>query len=99
MKRKFPLITLSSILISVLGVLIVHGFSLDLGSEETKGNLLAVSCSVCMALVFLISEKIIIEEFEKSKNTLEKLLKTEVNSICFPEGKFKVSWETYGRIP
>ena len=36
----------------------------------------------------LISEKSIIEEFEKSKNTLEKLLKTEVNSICFPEGKF-----------
>ena len=58
MKRKFPLITLSSILISVLGVLIVHGFSLDLGSEETTGNLLAVSCSVCMALVFLISEKV-----------------------------------------
>ena len=36
----------------------------------------------------LISEKSIIEEFEESKNTLEKLLKTEVNSICFPEGKF-----------
>tara|TARA_B110000211_G_scaffold149464_1_gene170119 strand:+ start:732 stop:1466 length:735 start_codon:yes stop_codon:yes gene_type:complete len=36
----------------------------------------------------LISEKSIIEEFVKSKNTLEKLLKTEVNSICFPEGKF-----------
>ena len=36
----------------------------------------------------LIAEKSIIEEFEKSKNTLEKLLKTEVNSICFPEGKF-----------
>ena len=36
----------------------------------------------------LISEKSIIEEFEKSKNTLEKLLKTEVNSICFPYGKF-----------
>ena len=36
----------------------------------------------------LISEKNIFEEFEKSKNTLEKLLKTEVNSICFPEGKF-----------
>jgi len=36
----------------------------------------------------LISEKSIIEESEKSKNTLEKLLKTEVNSICFPEGKF-----------
>jgi len=36
----------------------------------------------------LISERNIFEEFEKSKNTLEKLLKTEVNSICFPEGKF-----------
>ena len=36
----------------------------------------------------VISEKSIIEEFEKSKNTLETLLKTEVNSICFPEGKF-----------
>ena len=36
----------------------------------------------------LISERSIVEEFEKSKNTLEQLLKTEVNSICFPEGKF-----------
>jgi len=36
----------------------------------------------------LISEKSIIKEFEKSKNTLEELLKTEVKSICFPEGKF-----------
>ena len=36
----------------------------------------------------LISEKGIIKEFEKSKNTLEELLKTEVKSICFPEGKF-----------
>ena len=36
----------------------------------------------------LISEKSIVDEFEKSKNTLEELLKTEVNSICFPEGKF-----------
>jgi peptidoglycan/xylan/chitin deacetylase (PgdA/CDA1 family) len=36
----------------------------------------------------LISEKSIIEESEKSTNTIEKLLKTEVNSICFPEGKF-----------
>jgi len=36
----------------------------------------------------LISEKNIIKEFEKSKNTLEELLKTEVKSICFPEGKF-----------
>ena len=36
----------------------------------------------------LISEKSIVEEFEKSRNMLEKLLKTEVNSICFPEGKF-----------
>lgn len=35
----------------------------------------------------LISEKSIIKEFEKSKNTLEALLKTKVNSICFPEGK------------
>ena len=58
MKRKFPLITLSAILISIFGVLIVNGFSLDLGSEQTKGNLFAVSCSVCMALVFLISEKV-----------------------------------------
>jgi len=36
----------------------------------------------------LISEKSLVEEFEKSKNTLEQLLKAEVNSICFPEGKF-----------
>jgi peptidoglycan/xylan/chitin deacetylase (PgdA/CDA1 family) len=36
----------------------------------------------------LLSEKSIIEEFEKSKKILEELLKTEVNSICFPEGKF-----------
>ena len=34
MKRRFPLITLFSILISIVGVVIVHGFSLDLCSKE-----------------------------------------------------------------
>ena len=36
----------------------------------------------------LLSEKSIIEEFEQSKNMLEQILETEVNSICFPQGKF-----------
>lgn len=58
MKRRFPLITLFAILISILGVAIVHGFSVDFNSKEAKGNLLAVSCSVCIALVFLIAEKV-----------------------------------------
>ena len=58
MKRRFPLITLFAILISVLGVVIVHEFSVDFSSEETKGNLLAVACSACIALVFLIAEKV-----------------------------------------
>ena len=58
MKRRFPLITLFAILISILGVVIVHGFSIDFSSEEATGNLLAVSCSACIALVFLIAEKV-----------------------------------------
>ena len=58
MKRRFPLITLFAILISILGVAIVHGFSVDFNSKEAKGNLLAVSCSACIALVFLIAEKV-----------------------------------------
>ena len=39
-------------------------------------------------LLSLISVKSIFEELEESKNTLEKILKCDVNSICFPEGKF-----------
>lgn len=57
----------------------------------TLNNLLQITISShthTHQVLNLISEKSIVEEFEKSKNTLEKLLKTEVNSICFPEGKF-----------
>ena len=36
----------------------------------------------------LISEESIVKELEESKDTLEQLLQTEVNSLCFPEGKF-----------
>ena len=58
MKRRFPLITIFAIFISILGVVIVHGFSMDFSSEDAKGNLLAVACSACIALVFLIAEKV-----------------------------------------
>jgi drug/metabolite transporter (DMT)-like permease len=58
LKRRFPLITYFAILISIIGVVIVHGFSIDMGSQETIGNLLAICCSACIALVFLIAEKV-----------------------------------------
>jgi len=58
LKRRFPLITYFAISISILGVVIVHGFSIDFSSQETTGNLLAICCSACIALVFLIAEKV-----------------------------------------
>jgi drug/metabolite transporter (DMT)-like permease len=58
LKRRFPLITYFAISISILGVMIVHGFSIDMSSQETIGNLFAICCSACIALVFLIAEKV-----------------------------------------
>ena len=58
LKRRFPLITYFAISISILGVVIVHGFSIDFSSQKATGNLLAICCSACIALVFLIAEKV-----------------------------------------
>ncbi|MDP6684730.1 MAG: DMT family transporter [Candidatus Marinimicrobia bacterium] len=58
MKRKFPALTIIAILLSVFGVLVVQGFSLDFKGDESVGNLSAVACSVCLAFVMLIAEKI-----------------------------------------
>lgn len=58
MKRRFPVLTIFAIILSIIGVFIVQGFSIDLTGDESKGNFYALACSVCMALVFLIAEKI-----------------------------------------
>ena len=58
MKRRFPVLTIFAIILSIIGVFIVQGFSFDFSGDESKGNFYALACSVCMALVFLIAEKI-----------------------------------------
>ena len=58
MKRRFPALTIFAIILSIIGVFIVQGFSFDFSGDESKGNFYALACSVCMALVFLIAEKV-----------------------------------------
>jgi len=58
LKRRFPIITVFSILLAFFGVLVVQDFSIDFTSVKSKGNLFALAASLCIALVFLISEKV-----------------------------------------
>jgi drug/metabolite transporter (DMT)-like permease len=58
LKRRFPFITIFAIMLAFLGVLVVQDFTIDFSSGESKGNFYALAGSLCIALVFLIAEKV-----------------------------------------
>ena len=48
-----------------MGSLIILGYQFNLESQYTIGNLYAVLCSVCLAIAFMIGEKV-----RKDENTI-----------------------------
>ena len=58
LKRQFPVVTIFGVFLAFFGVLVVQDFSIDFYTEESRGNLFAIVCSLCIALVFIIAEKV-----------------------------------------
>ena len=58
LKRKFSYKITLGLLFSFIGAIIIFGNSFDLSQKYTLGNFLAIICSLCLALCFMIAEKV-----------------------------------------
>ena len=62
LKRYFNPKIILGLTLSFLGAIIILGNDFDLSAQYTIGNLLAIACSICLAISFLIAEKVRKEE-------------------------------------
>ena len=58
LKRKINYKVIIGLLFSLIGAIIIFGNNFDLSHEYTIGNILAILCSLCLALSFMIAEKV-----------------------------------------
>ena len=58
MKRKFRYQITLGLLFSFIGAIIIFGNNFDFSRKYTFGNFLAIMCSLCLALSFMIAEKV-----------------------------------------
>ena len=58
LKRTFSKVVLFGLIITFLGSLIILVYDFDLSSSFTLGNIYAVLCSICLAIAFIIAEKV-----------------------------------------
>tara|TARA_B100001094_G_scaffold39285_1_gene33723 strand:- start:442 stop:1299 length:858 start_codon:yes stop_codon:yes gene_type:complete len=58
LKRTFSKVILFGLIITFLGSLIILVYDFDLSSSFTLGNIYAVLCSICLAIAFIIAEKV-----------------------------------------
>jgi len=65
LKRYYNKIILLGLFFTLMGSLIILGYQFNLESQYTIGNLYAVLCSVCLAIAFMIGEKV-----RKNENTI-----------------------------
>lgn len=57
-KRKFNKFVIMGLLLSFCGAVIILSHNFDMSQKYTLGNFLAVLCSVCLAISFIIAEKV-----------------------------------------
>ena len=57
-KRKFNKFVIMGLLLSFCGAIIILSHNFDMSQKYTLGNFLAVLCSICLAISFIIAEKI-----------------------------------------
>ena len=43
---------------TLIGSIVILGYNFDISTMHTKGNLYAILCSVCLAIAFMIAEKV-----------------------------------------
>jgi len=65
LKRYYNKIILLGLFFTLMGSLIILGYQFNLESQYTIGNLYAVLCSICLAIAFMIGEKV-----RKDENTI-----------------------------
>ena len=65
LKRYYNKIILLGLFFTLMGSLVILGYQFNLESQYTIGNLYAVLCSVCLAIAFMIGEKV-----RKNENTI-----------------------------
>ena len=58
LKRKFSRTVLLGLIITFLGSLIILVYNFDLSTSFTFGNIYAILCSICLAIAFIIAEKV-----------------------------------------
>ena len=58
LKRKINYKVIVGLLFSFIGAIIIFGNNFDLSQKYTIGNILAILCSLCLALSFMIAEKV-----------------------------------------
>ena len=58
LKRKFNPKVIFGLGLSLIGAYVIFGNEFDLAEKYTLGNLLALICSLCLALCFMIAEKV-----------------------------------------
>ena len=58
LKRKINYKVIVGLLFSFIGAIIIFGNNFDLSQKYTLGNILAILCSLCLALSFMIAEKV-----------------------------------------
>ena len=58
LKRKFNKYILFGLLLSFMGAIIILSHNFDLSQQYTIGNFLAVICSLCLGVSFIIAEKV-----------------------------------------
>ena len=58
LKRHLPRSAMAGLLLAILGAVVVTGGGLQLGANETLGNLMALASSVFMSVVLILAERI-----------------------------------------
>ena len=58
LKRNYSPIILVGLIFTFIGSIIILGYDFDLSTMHTMGNIYAILCSICLAIAFMIAEKV-----------------------------------------
>ena len=58
LKRNYSKIILTGLVFTLIGSIVILSNNFDISTMHTKGNLYAILCSICLAIAFMIAEKV-----------------------------------------
>ena len=77
LKRDYHKKILLGLLFTLLGSIIIFSYDLNLQSTYTLGNIYAILCSICLAIAFIIAEKV-----RKNENTIVYTRTLYLSAAC-----------------